>query len=49
MSRKQHNFKMMELIVVALAIHRYRIDRFDLAITGIDERSVCGSISIYLQ
>jgi hypothetical protein len=33
------------LIVVTLAIHRYRIDGFDIAITGIDERSVCGSIS----
>ena len=40
MSRKQHNFKMMDMDIVALEIHRYRIDRFDIAITGIDERSV---------
>jgi len=49
MSRKQHNFKMMRLIVVAFAIHRYRIDRFDIVITGIDGRLVCGSISMYPQ
>jgi len=40
MSRKQHNFKMMDMDIVALAIHRYRNDRFDVAITRIDERSV---------
>ena len=48
MSRKQHYFKMMDVDIVALAIHRYRIDRFDIAITGIDERSVYGHISYQL-
>jgi hypothetical protein len=48
MSRKQHNFKMMDMDIVALAIHPYRIDRFDIAITGIDERSVYG-VSQYIK